>query len=109
MKMMIFNWKDAPTGSAAHQHLSFATPFPRKNIERALLNASKGGNSKAFGELLAHYERRLQSLTNEIARNRDDTQEVVQNALLSAILHAHSFRGESRCSTWLTAVRKTRL
>jgi Sigma-70 region 2 len=80
------------------QHLfleSFATPFPRKNVERALLNASKGGNSKAFGELLAHYERRLQSLANEIARNRDDAQEVVQNALLSAILRAHSFRGRA--------------
>ena len=51
-----------------------------------MLNTSKGGNSKAFGELLAHYERRFQSLANEITRNRDDAQEVVQNALLSAIL-----------------------
>jgi RNA polymerase sigma factor (sigma-70 family) len=73
--MMIFNWKDAPTGSAADQHPGFAMSFPKKKIERALLNASKAGNSKAFGELLAHYEPRLQSLANEIARNRDDAQE----------------------------------
>src|SRR5690349_11409959 len=36
--------------------------------------------------------------------NRDDAEDAVQEALLSAYKHLHQFRGQSQMSTWLTTI-----
>src|ERR1700757_5243481 len=36
--------------------------------------------------------------------NRDDAEDAVQEALLSAYKHLHHFKGQSQMSTWLTTI-----
>jgi len=64
------------------------------------------------------YQRRVQELTDIIAShslrfrrialghlgNAADAEDAVQDALLSALMHVHQFRGRAKMSTWLTTI-----
>jgi RNA polymerase sigma-70 factor, ECF subfamily len=43
-------------------------------------------------------------LAFSVLRNREDAEDAVQDALLSAYLHARSFEGRSAVSTWFTRI-----
>lgn len=45
--------------------------------------------------------KRLRNLAERYIRNREDAEDVVQEALLSAYTHIEQFRGESKFSTWI--------
>jgi RNA polymerase sigma-70 factor, ECF subfamily len=66
--------------------------------------ASFGNQEREMAETLSRY---LPSFYRHALRylgNAADAEDAVQDALLSAHRHAHQFRGESRMSTWLTAI-----
>jgi len=69
-----------------------------------LVHASKNGDAAAFEQLVKRYERRLLLTSQTITRNREDSEDAVQEALLKAFRNLAEFRDDSQFSTWLTRI-----
>jgi RNA polymerase sigma-70 factor (ECF subfamily) len=72
--------------------------------EKSLVEAAKGGQSTAFGTLCERYAQQLLRAAHRITRNREDSEDAVQEALLRAFVHLRDFDGRSSFSTWLTRI-----
>jgi RNA polymerase sigma-70 factor (ECF subfamily) len=72
--------------------------------EQALVEEAKSGSVAAFDRLVEHYEARVLHVAQSIARNREDAEEVMQNAFVQAFKNLSHFRGDSRFYTWLTRI-----
>lgn len=70
----------------------------------ALVHASRGGDVRAFEELVKRYDRKLLRIAQHLMRNREDAEDVVQEAFLKAFLHLDQFREDSKFSTWLIRI-----
>jgi len=68
-------------------------------VQRAL-----EGNPDALATLFAPDQARLYRSAFSLLRNKEDAQDALQDALLSAYLKLRSFEGRSRFSTWLTRI-----
>jgi RNA polymerase sigma-70 factor, ECF subfamily len=74
------------------------------NQERLLIRRVIASDDGAFEELIAKHVPRLRQIAYNLLRNREDAEEAVQDALLSAYRNLKSFRGQSLFSTWLTRI-----
>lgn len=72
--------------------------------EAVLVAAAKAGDLLAFEELAHRYERKIFRLGYNITQNREDAQDVAQDAFLKAFEHLDDFQGESRFYTWLVRI-----
>jgi RNA polymerase sigma-70 factor (ECF subfamily) len=72
--------------------------------DEQLLLAARSGDERAFGELTDRYTVSIQGKVFRILRNREDTEDVLQEALLKAYTHLGQFRGACKFSTWLTRI-----
>lgn len=63
--------------------------------------ASKAGDTAAFEELVARYDRKLFRIAYQILHNRDDAQDAVQDAFIKVFQNLGQFRADSKFSTWL--------
>jgi len=72
--------------------------------EQALLAAAKQGQTEAFGTLCQPLAPKLIQTARRITRNREDAEDALQNAFLSAFIHIKNFDGRSSFSTWLTRI-----
>jgi RNA polymerase sigma-70 factor (ECF subfamily) len=66
-----------------------------------LVRASKNGDVAAFEQLVKRYDGKLFRIAQSVTRNREDSQDVVQETFLKAYQHLGDFRGDSQFSTWL--------
>lgn len=62
------------------------------------------GNRREFHDLIRPYERRAYAMALSMTRNEADAEEIVQEAFLKAFRSLHTFRAESRFSTWLLSI-----
>lgn len=69
--------------------------------DAALVEAARGGDRDAFGDLVGRYQDRLFNTMVRIAGNRDDAADAVQDAFVQAYVKLDAFRGESQFFTWL--------
>jgi RNA polymerase sigma-70 factor, ECF subfamily len=69
-----------------------------------LVHASKNGDVAAFGQLISKYDRKLLRIAQSVTHNREDAQDVVQEAFLKAFQNLGQFREESQFSTWLIRI-----
>jgi RNA polymerase sigma-70 factor, ECF subfamily len=69
--------------------------------DRDLVHASKNGDVDAFEQLVRRYDRRLLRIAQSVTRNREDSQDAVQEAFLKAFQKLREFREDSQFSTWL--------
>jgi RNA polymerase sigma-70 factor, ECF subfamily len=69
-----------------------------------LVHASKNGDFAAFEQLVRKYDRKLFRIAQSVTRNREDSQDVVQEAFLKAYQHLAQFREDSKFSTWLIRI-----
>ena len=69
-----------------------------------LVAQAQRGSCEAFSELIRRYDRRIYRVALHILRHREDAEDVVQNACLSAYQHIAGFRAECRFSTWLMKI-----
>lgn len=60
-----------------------------------LVDAAKAGSNAAFEELQSRYARRLYRRIQSITRNREDTEDALQETFLRAFLGLNSFEGRS--------------
>jgi RNA polymerase sigma-70 factor (ECF subfamily) len=69
-----------------------------------LVHASKKGDVAAFEQLVKRYDRRLLRISQTVTRNREDSEDAVQEALLKAFQNLAEFREDSQFSTWLIRI-----
>jgi RNA polymerase sigma-70 factor, ECF subfamily len=83
------------------------TPLPSqvvKDDEGALVAAAKGGDINAFETLVSRYERKIFRLAQNITQNKEDAEDVMQEAFLKSYQHLNEFQGNSRFYTWLVRI-----
>src|SRR5882757_6054293 len=72
--------------------------------EMELVRAAKGGDDKAFGELVRRYDRNVFRIAQHITQNREDAEDVVQDAFLKAYTNLQQFQEQSKFYTWLVRI-----
>jgi RNA polymerase sigma-70 factor, ECF subfamily len=83
------------------------TPLPSqvvKDDEGALVAAAKAGDITAFETLVGRYERKIFRLAQNITQNKEDAEDVMQEAFLKSYQHLGEFQGNSRFYTWLVRI-----
>ena len=83
------------------------TPLPStvvKDDEGSLVAAAKGGDITAFETLVGRYERKIFRLAQNITQNKEDAEDVMQEAFLKSYQHLDEFQGNSRFYTWLVRI-----
>jgi len=96
-----------PDGTNIHVNLSHETEdiatSPRDD-DAKLVSSSKEGDLQAFEGLVIKHQKRMLNIAYRIVGDYDDACEVVQDAFVSAYKNIKTFRGQSKFSTWLTAI-----
>src|ERR1700738_3093316 len=72
--------------------------------ELALVQAAKGGDVSAFEELVRRYDRNVFRIAQHITQNREDAEDVVQDAFLKAYGNLAQFKEQSKFYTWLVRI-----
>jgi RNA polymerase sigma-70 factor (ECF subfamily) len=72
--------------------------------ELALVQAAKKGDVGAFEELVRRYDRNVFRIAQHITQNREDAEDVVQDAFLKAYGNLDQFQGQSKFYTWLVRI-----
>jgi RNA polymerase sigma-70 factor, ECF subfamily len=80
-----------------------STQFAASN-DLDLVHASKEGDAAAFEQLVKRYDRRLLRISLTVTRNREDSEDAVQEVLLKAFQNLADFREDSQFSTWLIRI-----
>ncbi|HEU5453876.1 MAG TPA: sigma-70 family RNA polymerase sigma factor [Terriglobales bacterium] len=72
--------------------------------EMALVRAAKAGDIGAFEQLVKRYDRNVFRIANHITQNREDAEDVVQDAFLKAYENLKNFQEQSKFYTWLVRI-----
>jgi RNA polymerase sigma-70 factor, ECF subfamily len=72
--------------------------------ELALVRSAKAGDVNAFEELVRRYDRNVFRIANHITQNREDAEDVVQDAFLKAYQNLERFQEQSKFYTWLVRI-----
>ncbi|AWT59670.1 MAG: RNA polymerase subunit sigma-24 [Rhodospirillaceae bacterium] len=70
-------------------------------LDKLLVARSKDGDHTAFDALVGRYWDRIYARVLYLLKNREDAEEVTQDAFLRARRGLEKFRGDSSFSTWL--------
>jgi RNA polymerase sigma-70 factor, ECF subfamily len=72
--------------------------------DEVLVAAAKLGDHPAFAELWTRHSHTAFKMACRIMRNRDDAEDVIQDAWMKAYVHLNTFDGRAKFSTWLTRI-----
>src|SRR5256714_15028997 len=72
--------------------------------ELQLVHAAKAGDMSAFEELIKRYDRNVFRIAQHITQNREDAEDVVQEAFLKAYRNLERFQENSKFYTWLVRI-----
>jgi RNA polymerase sigma-70 factor (ECF subfamily) len=72
--------------------------------ELTLVRAAKAGDVQAFEELVKRYDRNVFRIAQHITQNREDAEDVVQDAFLKAYSNLGQFQEQSKFYTWLVRI-----
>jgi RNA polymerase sigma-70 factor, ECF subfamily len=70
----------------------------------ALVNSARAGDVQAFETLVNKYDRQIFRIAQHITQNREDAQDIVQDAFLKAYEKLDQFQGNSKFYTWLVRI-----
>jgi RNA polymerase sigma-70 factor (ECF subfamily) len=74
------------------------------NDETVLVNAARAGDVGSFEQLVRRYDRNVFRIAQHITQNREDAEDVVQDAFLKAFQNLGQFQGQSKFYTWLVRI-----
>lgn len=77
---------------------------PTGMSDEILASRAKSGDMDAFVELSQRHANRVFQTAYRVTRNRQDAEDVLQEAFLNAFTHLKNFEGRSSFSTWLTRI-----
>jgi RNA polymerase sigma-70 factor, ECF subfamily len=72
--------------------------------ELELVIKAREGDASAFSTLLRRYEGKIFRLAMNITQNREDAEDVLQEAFFKAYEHLDQFQGNSRFYTWIVRI-----
>src|SRR6185437_11904430 len=72
--------------------------------ELALVEAARQGDVGAFEQLIKRYDRNVFRIAQHITQNREDAEDVVQDAFIKAYTNLKQFQGQSKFYTWLVRI-----
>lgn len=72
--------------------------------ETVLVEAARKGDIGAFEKLVKRYDRNVFRIAQHITQNREDAEDVVQDAFLKAYQNLAQFQGQSKFYTWLVRI-----
>lgn len=72
-----------------------------RDVDQLLVDRVQLGDKKAFGLLVAKYQRKLMRLVSRLVRDQAEAEDVVQEAFIKAYRALPQFRGDSAFYTWL--------
>ncbi len=78
-----------------------STKTENLSIDKVLVNRIKSGDASAFDEMVSRYWDRIFARVMQLLKNRQDAEEVTQDAFVRAHRGLEKFRGDSSFSTWL--------
>jgi RNA polymerase sigma-70 factor, ECF subfamily len=78
--------------------------FAHVATDEVLVGAAKSGDRLAFAELWKRHSSAVFKVAYRITKNRDDAEDVIQEAWMRAYVHLNTFDGRAKFSTWLTRV-----
>jgi RNA polymerase sigma factor (sigma-70 family) len=81
-----------------------SVPFLGSLSDEKLVAQAKLGSDQAFTELWSRHGERARSIVWRITRNKEDAEDILQEAYLKSYLHLVSFNGQSQFSTWLNRI-----
>ncbi|MHB1021088.1 MAG: sigma-70 family RNA polymerase sigma factor [Acidobacteriaceae bacterium] len=70
----------------------------------ALVARAKAGDVSAFEQLVRQYDRQIFRIAQHITQNREDAEDIVQDAFLKAYEKLDQFQGNSKFYTWLVRI-----
>src|ERR1700759_4556320 len=70
----------------------------------ALVERARSGDVQAFETLVKQYDRQVFRIAQHITQNREDAEDVVQDAFLKAYEKLDQFQGNSKFYTWLVRI-----
>ena len=73
----------------------------KEDTDAVLVTRVQAGDNRAFDLLFNRYKHRLRSAVSRILDNREDVDDVVQDAFVKAYRALPKFRGDSQFFTWL--------
>ena len=76
----------------------------RETAEACLIARARAGDSAAFGDLYAKYERAVFRYAYHLLASRDDADDVKQETFVRAYQNLAGFRGDSSLYTWLLRI-----
>ena len=68
--------------------------------ERRLIEQVKGGDTRAFGELVRRYQRRAFAIAWRLLRHREDAEDLVQDSFIAALDRIDSFDAGRPFGPW---------
>ena len=77
-------------------------PTDTEIIEKTL-----AGDTRIFSELVKRYQNFVFTITLRYTPNREDAEEIAQDAFIKAFKSLKDFRGDSKFSTWLYTITTT--
>jgi len=77
---------------------------PAASEELELVRAAKAGDMRAFEALVKRYDRNVFRIAQHITQNREDAEDVVQEAFLKAFGNLAQFQEQSKFYTWLVRI-----
>jgi RNA polymerase sigma-70 factor (ECF subfamily) len=69
-----------------------------------LVRAAKAGDMSAFEQLVKRYDRNIFRIAQHITQNREDAEDVVQDAFLKSYQNLDRFQEQSKFYTWLVRI-----
>lgn len=72
-----------------------------REIDQKLVERAQAGDKRAFGMLVAKYQRKLTRLVSRLVRDPGEAEDVTQEAFIKAYRALGAFRGDSAFYTWL--------
>jgi RNA polymerase sigma factor (sigma-70 family) len=78
--------------------------YPDFNIHSSLIRECRNGNRKAQYNLYNQYSRAMYNLAYRMMNNREDAEDILQEAFLECFRNIGSFRFESTFGAWLKSI-----
>jgi RNA polymerase sigma-70 factor (ECF subfamily) len=72
--------------------------------DEILVEVAKSGDRSAFAELWRRHSKTAFRKVYRITKNRADTEDVIQDAWIKALVHLRGFDGRAAFSTWITRI-----
>jgi RNA polymerase sigma-70 factor (ECF subfamily) len=96
-------WENRAPRKMATESVPVEIPV-EENDELDLVARSRQGDTAAFSTLIKRYEGKIFRLAMNITQNREDAEDVLQEAFFKAYEHLDQFQGNSKFYTWIVRI-----